>query len=417
MTHPRQHMMAALQLSGKGERTQDSSVRKVRLLAQCYPKSPDLISEQELQAYFLHRQNVDGRAPAALRLCSSGLRFFSPHVLQRDWHTLSLLRPHTTHRLPAVLSVEEVRRLHASATPLHNQVSCTTVSSLGLRLHAALSLPVSAIDGQRLQVEALRPCLRAPQRLADHALFHASAAALTRLATDERFLGTHRPGFTGVLHPWGRQLQYHPHIHSMVPGGGLAKDRTTGLPSRANCFVPVKALAPLYRAIFQEDMRPAGRLEHIAPQVWTIPWHVPSQAKHHAPSACTCLAPYGFKGASSNRRIVSRTDRTVTFTDRNVGRARPRTAPLAVMEFLRRFLQHVVPDGCMKVRHCGFLPASCAVPLATIRLMSMQGPPSDGQPPPRPPPPPRAARCPTCGAPMRLGMRLWTSPQDFVETS
>src|SRR5713101_3428469 len=152
MTPLRQHMIAALQLSGKGERTQEASVREVRLLAQFSHTSPDRLSAQELQHSFLHRKNVDGLAPASMRICSSGIRFFSQHVLQRDWHTLTLLRAQTAHHLPAVLSVEEVRRLLASATPLHNQASFTTVSSLGLRLQEALSLQVSAIDGPRLQV-------------------------------------------------------------------------------------------------------------------------------------------------------------------------------------------------------------------------------------------------------------------------
>jgi integrase/recombinase XerD len=156
MTPLRQHMMAALQLSGKGERTQEASVREVRLLAQCYHKSPDRISAQELQHSCLHRKNVDGLAPASRRICSSGIRFFSQHVLKRDWHTLTLMRAPTAHRLPAVLCVEEVRRLLTSATHLHNQVSCTTVSRLGLRLHEALSLQVSDIDGQRLQVHVPR---------------------------------------------------------------------------------------------------------------------------------------------------------------------------------------------------------------------------------------------------------------------
>jgi hypothetical protein len=86
------------------------------------------------------------------------------------------------------------------------------------------------------------------------------------------------------------------------------------------------------------------------------------------------------------------------------------------MEFLRRFLQHVLPDGFMKVRHFGFLHASCTVSLATIRLLIVQAPPGEDQPPPHTPPPPRAARCPTCGAPMRVVMRLWTSSRDFVDT-
>src|SRR5712691_8518848 len=264
--------------------------------------------------------------------------------------------------------------------------------------------------------ETLRAFIRSHQRLAYQALFQASSTALKRLAKDERFIGTDLPGFTGVLHTWGRQLQYHPHIHYIVPGGGLSQDRTTWRPSRANFFVPVKALSPIYRAIFKEEMRHAGLLEHIDPQVWTIPWNVHSQANHHGHSAFTYLAPYVFKVAISNQRIVSLTDRTVTFTYRKVGSTRLRTAHLDVMEFIRRFLQHVLPDGFVKVRHFGFLHASCAIPPATIRLMMVQGHPSGEKLIQRKPPQPLAVRCPTCGTPMRVVMRLWTSNNGFVDT-
>jgi hypothetical protein len=264
--------------------------------------------------------------------------------------------------------------------------------------------------------ETLRPFIRSHQRLAYHALFQASSMALKRLAKDQRFIGTDLPGFTGVLHTWGRQLQYHPHIHYIVPGGGLSADRSAWLPSRANFFVPVKALSSIYRAMWKEAMRTAGLLEHIDPQVWTVPWNVHSQAQPHGHSAFTYLAPYVFKVAISNHRLVSLTDRTVTFTYRKVGSARLRTAHLDVMEFLRRFLQHVLPDGFMKVRHFGFLHASCAIPLATIRLMIVQRHPRNGQPTQPKPPPPLAAHCPTCGAPMRVVMRVWPSPRAFVDT-
>ena len=139
--------------------------------------------------------------------------------------------------------------------------------------------------------ETLRAFIRSQQRLAYQALFQASATALKRLAKDERFIGTARPGCTGVLHPWGRQLQYHPHSHDMVPGGGLSADRSAWLPSRVNFFVPVKALSLIYRALFKEAMRQVGLLEHIAPEVWTIPWNVHSQANHNGHSAFTSLAP------------------------------------------------------------------------------------------------------------------------------
>ena len=127
MTPLRQHMIAALQLSGKGERTQQAYVREVRLLAQFYGKSPDLLSEQELQHSCLHRKNVDGLAPASLRLCSSGIRFFSLHVLERDGKLLDLIRAPSEYRLPALLSVQAVHRLLSLATPLHNQAYFTTV--------------------------------------------------------------------------------------------------------------------------------------------------------------------------------------------------------------------------------------------------------------------------------------------------
>jgi hypothetical protein len=248
-------------------------------------------------------------------------------------------------------------------------------------------------------------------------MFHASATALKRLAAAERFIGTDLPGCTGVLHTWGRHLPYHPHIHSLVPGGGRSEDRPTWCPSRANGFVPVQARSPISRALCKADMRQAGLLEPSAPQVWTIPWTVHSQAQHRGHSAFPSLAPYGFTVAIANPRLVSLQDHTVTCTSRNVGSARLRTTPLDVIALLRRCLQHVLPDGLQKVRHCGFLHARCALPLATLRLMSVQGHPGEVPLPPRTPLPPHAARCPTWGASMRVILRRWTSPRDFVDTA
>jgi hypothetical protein len=151
----------------------------------------------------------------------------------------------------------------------------------------------------------LRPCCRSPPRLASQAMCKASSEALKRLTRDERFIGTDLPGFPGILPTWGRQLQYHPPIHSMVPGGGLSKDRAAWLPSRANFYVPVKALSPIYRAIFKEEMHTAGLVEQIAPQVWHTPWNVHSQVNPHGATSLQSLAPYVFKVAISNRRIVS----------------------------------------------------------------------------------------------------------------
>jgi hypothetical protein len=109
-------------------------------------------------------------------------------------------------------------------------------------------------------------------------------------------------------------------------------------------------------------------------------------------------------------------DRTVTFTYRKLGSARPRTISLDVMEFLRRFRQHVLPDGFMKVRHFGFLQASCTIPTDLLCRMIVQAHPSSCQLPQIVHPQPLVALCPTCGAQMRIVLRLWTSPRAFVDT-
>jgi hypothetical protein len=111
-----QRMVAALQLNGKGERTQQAYTRMVRMLSQFYHKTPDLISEPELQEYFLQRKNVNHWAPKTMRICYCGIRFFYVNVLERNWHILSILRAQNEHRLPAVHSVEEpLRRLAVDA--------------------------------------------------------------------------------------------------------------------------------------------------------------------------------------------------------------------------------------------------------------------------------------------------------------
>ena len=114
------------------------------------------------------------------------------------------------------------------------------------------------------------------------------------------------------------------------------------------------------------------------------------------------LAPYVFKVAISNSRIVRLNNRTVTFTSRKPGSSRPRTTHLDVLEFMRRFLQHVLPAGCMKVRHFGFISSSCATKTTTIRPMLSQQPPLVCQPP-QVTTPSAALSCPTCGGALLRG--------------
>ena len=163
-------------------------------------------------------------------------------------------------------------------------------------------------------------------------------------------------------------------------------------------------------------MQQAKLLKHIDPQVWTIPWNVNSQANPNAHAAFKYLAPYVFKVAISNRRIVSLNDRIVTFTYRKPGSTRPRTTQLDATRFIRRFLQHVLPAGFMKVRHFGFMSASCSVNTHTIRLMILKAHPFAFNPTHVEDPSAFVASCPTCGGQMRVVMRLWTANRAFLDT-
>ena len=164
------------------------------------------------------------------------------------------------------------------------------------------------------------------QRLAYQALLQAAATARKRLATDERCIGTDLPGCTGGLHTWGGHSSPTP-TSTLCPAGASPRTARPGGPP-APLLCPRASPLPLSRALCKADMRHAGLLEHIAPQGWTLPWHVHSRANHPGHAACTSLAPSVCQGAIAYHRLVSLTDRTVTCTSRTVGSARLRTTPL-----------------------------------------------------------------------------------------
>ncbi len=139
----------ALQINGKGERTQQAYARAVRQLIEFSGKDPNLITEQELQDYFLHRRNVSEWSPNTLKICYCGIRFFFEHVIRRDWHIFDILKAQPEKRLPCVLSQPEVYSILKHVRTLHNYTFLTTVYSCGLRLQEALfGKPNPKRDGQ-----------------------------------------------------------------------------------------------------------------------------------------------------------------------------------------------------------------------------------------------------------------------------
>jgi hypothetical protein len=152
-----------------------------------------------------------------------------------------------------------------------------------------------------------------------------------------------------------------------VPGGALSSADRQWHAASPGFFLPVHALSTIYRAKFRDAVKRAGLLADIADAVWKIAWNVNCQPVGDAANTLGYLARYVFKVAISDQRILGVDDGQVRFAYTKPGSSRRRTMVLAVAEFIRRFLQHVLPPGFMKVRHYGFLSPSFAIPFEEVR--------------------------------------------------
>ncbi len=209
-------------------------------------------------------------------------------------------------------------------------------------------------------------------------LFQAAAETLLEIAADPRHLGA-QIGFLAVLHTWGQTLQHHPHLHCVVPGGGLAPQQAKWVACRSGFFLPVKVLSRLFRRKFLEALRPlliegklvcAGQFRSLAQrtqtEIWLRAlgrqeWVVYAKPPFGGPEqVLKYLARYTHRVAISNQRLLKLTDEEVTFRYKDYAADnQTKTMTLTVAEFTRRFLQHVLPRGFVRIRHYGFLANRC----------------------------------------------------------
>jgi hypothetical protein len=207
-------------------------------------------------------------------------------------------------------------------------------------------------------------------------LFKASAETTLRIATTPRHLGA-RIGFISVLHTWGSALIHHPHVHMVVPGGGLSRDGSRWIACRPRYFLPVEVLSALFRRLFLEMLvaaHHAGRLQFFGDHVRLadkaafkaylrplrqIDWVVYAKEPFAGPEqVLRYLSRYTHRIAISNRRLVAADENGVTFKYKDYrieGPGRYKTMTLATDEFIRRFLIHVLPKGFHRIRHYGLL--------------------------------------------------------------
>jgi hypothetical protein len=250
-------------------------------------------------------------------------------------------------------------------------------------------------------------------------LFRAASETMLTIAADPRHLGA-RIGISAVLHTWGSALTYHPHVHMIVPGGGIALDGTRWIASRPAFLLPVRVLGKLFRRLFLArlmQLHDAGRLaffgplaslsdrqaflDHLAP-TRKVRWVVYAKPPFAGPQAVLAyLSRYTHRVAISNRRLLGFDEAGVTFRYKDYRRDIPdqqQVMTLSADEFIRRFLLHVLPRGFHRIRHYGLLAgASRKDNLAQARRLLAVPPPAVDAPEEtvdvRPP-------CPCCGGRM-----------------
>ena len=214
---------------------------------------------------------------------------------------------------------------------------------------------------------ALRAIVRSHQRVLLGALMQTAAESLQALAADPHDRGG-TVGILAGLHPWTRTLGYHPHVHCLVPGGALAPDGVTWRRARGNYLVPVRALSVGFRARFLARWRRVLPEVAVPPAVWKTPWVVYAKPTvQGADLVLRYLARYVHRAAITDARIVRVDPATVTFRYQDATARAWRTMTLPGEEFLRRFLQHVLPRGFHKVRYYGFWRPRAAATRAQLQ--------------------------------------------------
>lgn len=263
-------------------------------------------------------------------------------------------------------------------------------------------------------------------------LFRTAAGTLRTIAADPRHLGA-EIGLIAVLHSWGQNLHHHPHIHCIVPGGGLSPDGSRWISCRPGFFLPVRVLSRLFRRLFLEELRTAfqvGKLSffgdlallakcdafaRMISKARSREWVVYAKPPFGGPSQVLAyLGRYTHRVAIANSRLISIEDDRVAFRWKDYRRGgRTKVMTLDAHEFVRRFLLHTLPDGFHRIRHYGFLANGHSAKRLDLCRRLLAKPQQDDREPnaeSTAAPLPSVQRCPCCGGRM-ITLAIWRCGQ------
>lgn len=281
-----------------------------------------------------------------------------------------------------------------------------------LTMQSALLLPAPYFLVTSTLPLELRRIARSNQKLIYGLLLRCTAEAIQKLARDPKWVGG-EIGLLGVLQTWNRDMTYHVHAHFIVPGGGISKDRQRWLPAQRNFLMPNRAVATILRAKFRDALKKHPEVfKQVPKKVWRTDWVVDIEPVGKGKSALKYLAPYIFRVAISNKRIVGFKDGEVTFRYQD-NKGRWHTPTLAAEKFISRFLQHVLPHRFVKVRYYGFFSPRKRNVLERVKELfgvcdSQEKTTARGADA-------EVMRCPRCGEPMVFVAEI--KPQKYLLSS
>lgn len=385
-----------LRIRGYAENTRACYLQHMKCFVRHFMRSPDELTPEHVKQYelFLTRDKRVTWSTFNVHVCA--IRFFYREVLRVEWDVEQIPYQKSGRRLPLILSGEEVRALLDATPNLKHRAILMTLYSAGLRTDEALHLQPAHIDSGRMMIlveqgkgrkdryvmlllpvpyyhlvftipSCLHQVFLANSKLAYNLLFAAAAETLQEVAVNPKNLGA-AIGMTAVLHTWTQTLLYHPHIHLIVPGGGLDPTRCRWIPTRGDFFLSVRILSTVFRGKLLAALEKAvasGQIEvslasgvpitRLLRQAARRKWVVYAKRPFAGPEQVLAyLGRYTHRIAISNHRIVSMEADQVTFhyQDRADGNRR-KAMTISAAAFLRRFLLHVLPAGFVRIRHYG----------------------------------------------------------------
>lgn len=244
-------------------------------------------------------------------------------------------------------------------------------TSLWLARQTDKLLPVQHFVVTFTLPEELRPLMRANQKPAYDAIFKAGSRTIQALLANPRNLGSRNVGFFGVLHTWGRNpSNYHPHVHFVLPGGGVSADGRRWLQVKADQLFHPRPARMLYKKLMVEELRKAGLYEQLPGGVLKKDWVVNIKPVGNGRAVLKYLAPYIYRVAISDHRIESVDPQAVSYQVKPSGSRHwiPRRA--TGEQFVRAFCQHILPSGFQKVRYYGFMSPNCKLKLENVRWLA-----------------------------------------------